>query len=196
MLVTTRATTTIYHSRMSDDVTSSLNAPHARIPAEVYASLRRLAQSRLHAAQSHATLSASALVNEAWLKISQSEGHFASRRHFMATMAKVMRHVLIDYARERGAMRHGGGQQQVTFEGMDASPEEIVDVTDLIAIDEALRRLAAFDERLEQVFELRFYAGMTLDEVAETVGVSVPTVKRDLRAARAFIAASLPRGDA
>lgn len=114
----------------------------------------------------------------------------------MATMAKVMRHVLIDYARERGAMRHGGGQQQVTFEGMDASPEEIVDVTDLIAIDEALRRLAAFDERLEQVFELRFYAGMTLDEVAETVGVSVPTVKRDLRAARAFIAASLPRGDA
>lgn len=186
---------TVYHARMSDDVTSGLNATHARIPEEIYASLRRLAQSRLHAAQSHATLSATALVNEAWLKISQSDGHFDSRRHFMATMAKVMRHVLIDYARERGALRHGGGQQQVTFEGLDASPQEMVDVTDLIAIDEALQRLADFDARLEQVFELRFYAGMTHEEVAETVGVSVPTVKRDLRAARAFIAASLPRAD-
>ena len=186
---------TVYHARMSDDVTSGLNATHARIPEEIYASLRRLAQSRLHAEQSHATLSATALVNEAWLKISQSDGHFDSRRHFMATMAKVMRHVLIDYARERGALRHGGGQQQVTFEGLDASPQEMVDVTDLIAIDEALQRLADYDARLEQVFELRFYAGMTHEEVAETVGVSVPTVKRDLRAARAFIAASLPRAD-
>jgi RNA polymerase sigma factor (TIGR02999 family) len=184
-----------YHAPMSDDVTSGLNATHARIPEAIYNSLRRLAQSRLHAAQSHATLSATALVNEAWLKISQSEAQFESRRHFMASMAKVMRHVLIDYVRERGALRHGGAQQHVTFEGLDASPQELVDITDLIAIDEALHRLAAFDARLEHVFELRFYAGMTLEEVAETIGVSVPTVKRDLRAARAFIAASLPKVD-
>lgn len=181
---------------MSDDVTSGLNATHARVPEEIYAALRRLAQSRLHAAQRQATLSATALVNEAWLKIAQGNPQFESRRHFMATMAKVMRHVMIDYARERSALRHGGGQQQITFEGLDANPQELVEITDLIAIDEALQRLAAFDARLEQVFELRFYAGMTLEEVAETVGISVPTVKRDLRAARAFIAASLPGADA
>lgn len=173
---------------MSDEITDRLNAGRADVPVEIYAALRRLAQHRLGQFQQAPTLSATALVNEAWLKLAGSDPHWQSRSHFMAAMAKVMRHVLVDHARERQAQRRGGDQQRITFEGFDGDDDAQLEVSDLIAIDQALARLRDFDLRLEQVFELRFFAGLTIDEVAETMGVSAPTVKRDLRAARAFIA--------
>ncbi len=174
---------------LSDEITARLNADRADVPAEMYASLRRLAQHRLGQFQQAPTLSATALVNEAWLKLAASDPHWQSRSHFMAAMAKVMRHVLVDHARERQAQRRGGELQRITFEGIDGDADAQLEVSELIAIDQALARLREFDLRLEQVFELRFFAGLTIDEVAETLGVSAPTVKRDLRAARAYIAA-------
>jgi len=102
-----------------------------------------------------------------------------------------MRHVLIDYARERAAQRRGGGALQVTLDGLMLDDGASGEAAELLAIDRALCALAELDPRLEQVVELRFFAGLTLQEVAEAMGLSEPTVKRDLRAARAFIAAEL-----
>ena len=176
---------------MSDDITARLNADLADMPSEVYASLRRMAQSQLARDRGSPTLNATALVNEAYLKLSGSDSAWQSRGHFMAAMAKVMRHVLIDYARERGAQRRGGDQQRVTMDGFDAADDETIEVVDLIAIDQALRRLGALDARLEKTLELRFFAGLSIEETAEVLGISEPTVKRDLRTARAFINAEL-----
>lgn len=176
---------------MRDDITRGLNADTPQVPAALYASLRRLAQHQLQRQRGSPTLNATALVNEAYLKLAATDPHWQSRQHFLAAMAKVMRHVWIDYARERMAERRGGGLQYITYDGIDRASDEQFEICELVAIDQALVRLAAFDPRLERVFELRFFAGMTIDEIAEALGVSAPTVKRDLRAARAFVSAQL-----
>lgn len=106
-------------------------------------------------------------------------------------MARVMRHVWIDAVRERQAGRRGGDWERITLEGVDPGGEGQAQPFDLIAIDQALDRLRAFDPRLEQVFELRFFGGCTIDETAAALGLSTATVERDLRAARAFVAAQL-----
>lgn len=176
---------------MSDEVTEGLNAPRREVPSPLYASLRRLAQHQLSRQRGNPTLNATALVNEAWLKLASGDSQWQSREHFLAAMARVMRHVMIDYARERQAGRRGGDLQQITFEGLDRSDDEQLQLFDLIAIDQALERLSAFDARLEQVFELRFFGGCTIDETAAVLSLSSATVERNLRTARAFIAAQL-----
>lgn len=176
---------------MSDHITARLNADVAEIPSEVYASLRRLAQSQLVRDRGTPTLSATALVNEAYLKLAQGEPHWQSRGHFMASMAKVMRHVMIDYARERAALCRGGDQQRVTLEGADFFAGDELELVDLVAIDQAMQRLGALDPRLERTLELRFFAGLSIEETADALGVSAPTVKRDMRTARAFVSAEL-----
>jgi len=174
-----------------DDITDQLNAEVAAMPTEIYASLRRLAQSQLARDRAAPTLNATALVNEAYLKLSVNDPNWDSRGHFMASMAKVMRHVMIDYARERGAQRRGGDQQQVTLEGLDHADGNLIEVVDLIAIDQALCQLGLLDKRLERTLELRFFGGLSIEETAKTLGISEPTVKRDMRTARAFINAQL-----
>lgn len=176
---------------MSDHITARLNADTADMPAEVYASLRRLAQSQLGRDRGSPTLNATALVNEAYLKLAVNDPQWKSRAHFMASMAKVMRHVMIDYARERNAQCRGGDQQRVTFDGIDRFDGDDMEMIDLIAIDNALQALGKLDARLERTLELRFFAGMSIDEAAEALGVSAPTVKRDMRTARAFIQAQM-----
>jgi RNA polymerase sigma factor (TIGR02999 family) len=176
---------------MQGEITHGLNAAAPQVPAELYASLRRLAQHHLLRQQGSPTLTATGLVHDAWLKLAAGDPIWHSRQHFVATMAKVMRHVLVDHARARQAERRGGDLQRVTYSGIDGDSDEQFEVSDLVAIDQALERLRAFDPRLEQVFELRFFAGLTIDETAETLALSAPTVKRDLRAARAFIVTQL-----
>jgi RNA polymerase sigma factor (TIGR02999 family) len=177
---------------MSRDVTHNLNAEGGpRFDDDLYVLLHGLARRELRRLGQRRTLNATALVNEAWLKLASGQSQWQSRAHFLSTMAKVMRHVLIDYAREQGAQRRGGAALRVTFDGLavdDASQGEAVE---LLAIDRALQGLAALDARLEQVIELRFFAGLTVTEIAAAMSLSEPTIKRDLRAARAFIAAEL-----
>jgi RNA polymerase sigma factor (TIGR02999 family) len=109
-------------------------------------------------------------------------------------MARVMRHVLIDYAREQGALRRGGEALRVTLDDSTPDMNEAADVLEVLAIHRALLELARLDPRLEQVIELRFFAGLTIPEIAEVMNCSEPTVKRDLRAARAYIAATMDTG--
>jgi RNA polymerase sigma factor (TIGR02999 family) len=175
---------------VSDDITEVLNAG-GELPADLYAVLRRVAQQQLARQRGALTLNATALVNEAWIKLSASDPdpRWDSRQHYLATMARVMRHVLIDAIRQRQADRRGGDWERVTLEGLEHGEDEALEQVDLIAIDQALARLRAFDPRLEQVFELRFFGGCTREEIAAALGISTATVERDLRAARAFVIA-------
>lgn len=177
---------------MSGDITSRLNADGGpQLPDALYAELRALARREVARLGGRRTLNATALVSEAWLKLAHADARWENRSHFVATMVRVMRSVLIDYAREQGAQRRGGDAVRVTLEGGGLDPGIDGEAMELLAIDRALSRLAEAEPRLERVVELRFFGGLSLCEIAAAVGVSEPTVKRDLRAARAFIASEL-----
>jgi RNA polymerase sigma factor (TIGR02999 family) len=158
----------------------------------VYDELRRLAE-RVRRGQPSDTLNATALVHEAWLKLAPaSASDWAGRRHFLNVAARAMRQVLVDAARERLAAKRGGGAVAVTLDGA-AGEAVAVAVRDerVLALDEALARLARLDERQARVVELRWFAGFTAEETAEALGVSTPTVHRDWRAARAWLTIQL-----
>lgn len=154
--------------------------------AAVYEALHELAHRQLRRA-SGATLNTTALVHEAWLKLARGAGaRFESRGHFLAVAAMAMRQVIVDHGRRRRAQRRGGGNALATESalarvGVDANVEE------LLAIDAALDKLAALDERLARVVEFRLFAGLEEEEIAEVLGVHVRTVRRDWRKGRAFL---------
>jgi RNA polymerase sigma factor (TIGR02999 family) len=151
----------------------------------VYAELKRLARGA-RAGRAGETLNTTALVHEAYLKLVPSAGSdWQGRAHFFGVAARAMRQLLVDAARRRGRAKRGGGGGAVTFEeGAHAAPTP---AEELLALDEALDRLAALDPRQARVVEHRFFAGLTAQETAAVLGVSVPTVERDWRAARAWL---------
>jgi RNA polymerase sigma factor (TIGR02999 family) len=158
----------------------------------VYGELRRLA-ARVRKGQASETLNATALVHEAWLKLAPtSDSDWTGRRHFLNVAARAMRQVLVDAARERLAAKRGAGAVVVPLGGTDGvdvaapMPDESV-----LALDEALARLARLDERQARVVELRWFAGFTAEETADALGISTPTVQRDWRAARAWLTVQL-----
>jgi RNA polymerase sigma factor (TIGR02999 family) len=154
----------------------------------VYGELVKIARLELSRHRRGATLNTRALVNEAYLKLFAQAPDYASRQHFFATAARAMRQVIVDYARQRCAERRGGGVEALSLD--DLHPEDIavdVQADRLVALDSALTRLAALDPRLAQVVELRFFAGMEVEPLAELLGVSVPTIVRDTRTAKAFL---------
>jgi len=155
----------------------------------VYAELRRLAQSYLKQERSGHTLQATALVHEAYARlVDQSRADWKSRTHFFAVGAKMMRRILIDHARERRSQKRGGEQQRVTLSlASDMPGGGDLDFEELLAVDEALVRLAGLDERQAKVVELRFFAGMNVNEVAEQLGVSPRTVEGDWTHARSWL---------
>jgi RNA polymerase sigma factor (TIGR02999 family) len=156
----------------------------------VYAELKAIAAARLRAEREGHTLSATALVHEAYLKlVRQSDVDWQNRSHFFAIAARAMRRVLLDYAIARKAEKRGGGVPMVTLGPDSAGQDSKLD--DVIAIDEALTRLAALDERQAQVVELRFFGGLKLEEIAESLGVSLASVNRDWRMARAYLSNAL-----
>ncbi len=163
----------------------------------VYEDLRRIARAELGRHRRGETLNTAALVNEAYLKLyGQCAPSFENRRHFYATAARAMRQVVIDYARARLADRRGGGAEHLSLDDLDARNLPVEAQADnLVRMDEALGKLARLDPRLAEVIELRFFAGLEVTDVAELLGVSTPTVKRDTRTARAFLARELA-GDA
>ncbi|MCW5551281.1 MAG: sigma-70 family RNA polymerase sigma factor [Verrucomicrobiae bacterium] len=153
----------------------------------VYQELRRLAASRMAAGVNGHTLQPTALVHEAWLRLTDGNGEaqYQNRSHFFAAAAEAMRHILIDRARRRKAVRHGGGQQQVDIdEVMIPTP---TDDEELLAVNEALDRLTVLDPAKAEVVKLRYFVGMTMKEVAEALGISEPTAKRRWALARAWL---------
>lgn len=160
--------------------------------SEAYEELRRLA-ARVREGDPSATLSPTALVNEAWLKLSDSP-HVArtSRLHFKRIAARAMRQVLIEAARRRHAEKRGGGSAFVTFDdSMDSAGEMPTAAGELLALDEALDRLATLSPRQSTLVEARFFGGLELREAAALLEISEATAVRDWRSARAWLAAEL-----
>jgi RNA polymerase sigma factor (TIGR02999 family) len=156
----------------------------------VYDELRRVAAAALRRERPDHTLQPTALVHEAWLRlVDEPARDLVSREHFLSLSARVMRRVLVDHAREQGAQKRGGGRAQVTLDGAVALYE--TRNLDLAALDEALEKLAARDAQLVRLVELRFFAGLSNDEVARVEGASLRSVERGWATARAFLRGAL-----
>jgi RNA polymerase sigma factor (TIGR02999 family) len=155
------------------------------IPA-VYAELRRQAERYLRRENVGHTLQPTALVNEAYLRlVDQRNARWESRSQFFGVAAQIMRRVLVDHARSRATTKRGGAETRVTLsEGSAASPEADVDV---LTLDDALTRLAALDPRQARVVELRYFAGLGVEETAHVLDISPATVKREWTMARAWL---------
>ncbi len=153
----------------------------------VYEELRRQASRYLRKERSNHTLQTTALIHEAYLKlIDQKNVEWQNRAHFFAIAAQAMRRILVDYARERHRTKRGGAAENLPLEkaAFIVSKEKSLD---LVALDEALTRLAKFDERQARVVELKFFSGLDIDETAEVLGVSNATVRRDWNMAKAWL---------
>lgn len=155
----------------------------------VYAELRRLARSALRRERSYHTLQPTALVNEAFLRlVPQQEKDWLNREQFFAVCAQLMRQVLVDHARKRGAQKRGPAQLRVELdEGNLASAEKPAQEIELLHLDRVLRELAEIDARRTRVVEMRYFAGMTIPEIAVVLGVSEWDVKKDWTLAKAWL---------
>lgn len=159
----------------------------------VYRQLHQIAQRQLYRERADHTLNATALVNEAYLKlVEQDKVNWQNRAHFMSVASIAMRRILINYAKSRMAAKRGGGDPMVTFNEefhqRTARAEELVD------LDRALTELAQMNERHAKVVELSYFGGLTHEEIAEVLKVSVPTVRRDWRLAKAWLGRQLKAG--
>jgi RNA polymerase sigma factor (TIGR02999 family) len=153
----------------------------------VYRELQRLARHSRRRIRAGETLRTTALVHEAYLKlVDNATATVQDRQHFFALAAQVMRQVLLDAGRRRVAGKRGGGSLHVSLEDV-AEPDDAGRAVNLMALDAALDKLGAVDERLRQIVELRVFCGLTVEQTAEVIGASPRTVKRDWRKARAFL---------
>ena len=175
-----------------DDVTQWLVAwskgkPEAleRLIPLVDAELRRLARGYLRRERPDHTLQTTALINEAYVRLIDSEhSDWQNRAHFIGIAAQTMRRVLVDHARRRRAQKRGGGAQTVTF---DEALGNLGNCVDVVALHDAMESLEKLDPRLTRVVELRFFGGLNLEETGEVLGISVATVKRDWTTARTWL---------
>jgi RNA polymerase sigma factor (TIGR02999 family) len=156
----------------------------------VYAELRRIADAYLRRERGDHTLQPTALVHEAWLRlVRQDGGQFDHRKQFYALAAQVMRRILVDHARAANAGKRGGGATSLTLD--ESAAARFVPIVELLALDEALDQLAAASPRQARVIELRYFGGLSVEETAEVLRVSAPTVSRDQRAAEAWLAQAM-----
>ena len=162
----------------------------------VYDELRKLAAQRVAQEKPGQTLQATALVHEAYIRLVDGENvqHWNSRGHFFVAAAEAMRRILIEQARRKGRVRHGGGRRRVDLD--EACPAVLTPDENLIALDEALKRLACQDSVRAEVVKLRFFAGLTMPEVAATLGISLATAERYWVFARAWLCAELTDSEA
>jgi RNA polymerase sigma-70 factor (ECF subfamily) len=155
----------------------------------VYSELHRLAQAYMRRERPDHTLQATAIINEAYLRLAGEDIDWNSRAHFIGLAAHVMRQVLVDYARQHNAERRAGGLHRVEMEDdLAISPERIVEV---VAIDEALTRLAAQNPRQARVVELRYFGGLSVEQIAQILEIAPRSVKRDWSLARIALARDL-----
>ena len=164
-----------------------------RLTPLVHGELRRIARLHMRGERGGHTLQTTALVNEAYLRlVEQRQARWQNRAHFFAIAAQQMRRILVDYARRRLYRKRGGGALQVSLAEAEALPVERE--PDLVALDEALERLAGFDPRRARVVELKFFGGLSNDETAEVLKVSAGTVERDWAIAKAWLRKELEGG--
>ena len=177
-----------------NDVTRILNAAgqsDARAANEllslVYAELRRLAAAKMALEAPGQTLQATALVHEAWLRLTgDDKRQWNDRTHFFAAAAEAMRLILVDNARRKRAQRRGGGRERVELPEIACAVAQNED--QILAVNEALEKLAARDKQKAELVKLRYFVGMTIEEAAEALGISAPTAKRHWAYARAWLA--------
>jgi RNA polymerase sigma factor (TIGR02999 family) len=157
-----------------------------RLVPLVYERLRALARGQLSRQPPGQTLSPTGLVHEVYMQLVRETGiEWRDRAHFFAISARAMRRTLVDYARRRGAAKRGGGVPAVSLDPERVAVEQQADV--VLAVDDALDRLAEFNERLARLVECRYFAGLSAEETAEALGVSLRTVERDWPRARAWL---------
>jgi RNA polymerase sigma factor (TIGR02999 family) len=157
----------------------------------IYDELLRLAKARLNREFRESTLEPAALVHESYLRLTdQTRMHCESRAHFYAVAANIMRRVLIDHARKRNAQKRDAGLRVTLKTGMDLAEGR---APNSVALDDALRRLAEVDERKSRAIELKFFGGMTTEEISQVLGISVATVGRELRLGQAWLRRDLSR---
>ncbi len=173
-------------TRFLSDLDSGNRRAVAELLPVVYADLRRMADSFFRKERRDHTLQPTALVHEAYLRLVDGKGEgYQNREHFFRVAAVVMRHILIKHARARGAQKRGGEQERVPL--AEEMAVELPSDVDLLALDEALTKLGELDARQAQVVELRFFAGLSVEESAEVLGVSKRTVEGDWQLARAWL---------
>jgi RNA polymerase sigma-70 factor (ECF subfamily) len=159
----------------------------------VYRELRRLAASHLRRERRDHTLQATALVHEAYIKlIAQGNADWQNRAHFFAVASNVMRRILVDYARRQLRAKRGGRQTKLSLDEVVLLSPECPDR--MLALDECLTRLEKLDARQSRIVELRYFAGLTVDEAAEVLGVSPTTVRREWTSAKAYLYGELREG--
>lgn len=182
------------------DVTQILNAagPNDALAANellslVYEQLRRLAAAKMASEPPGQTLQATALVHEAWLRLTGDERRrWNDRTHFFASAAEAMRRILVDNARRKRAARHGGGQRRVELPEVASADAENDDR--VLAVDEAFEKFAALDPQKAELVKMRYFVGMTLEEAAEALGISERTAKRYWAFARAWLHEEIKAG--
>lgn len=153
----------------------------------IYGELHRLARYYMRGEQDKTTLQTSALINEAYLRlVNVNEVEWKDRAHFLGVASRLMRQILVDFARSKQAQKRGGDRRRVSLENVPAAFQKEF-APDLIALDEALVSLASLDPRQSKVVELRYFGGLTIEETASVLRVSSGTVRRDWRMARAWL---------
>ena len=158
----------------------------------IYQDLLRIAKARLSREYRNCTLEPAALVHESYLRLAdQTRLQCENRSHFFAVAANCMRRVLVEHARKRDAQKRGAGIRITLKTGMDVAHER---QTDCLLLDEALRRLAEVDQRKSQAIELKYFGGLTTEEIAQALGISVATVGRELRLGNAWLRREMLRG--
>ena len=157
-----------------------------RLVPLVYDELRRLAQNYMRKERAGQTLQTTALIHEAYLRLIDADRvQWRNRAHFFGIAARLMRQILVARARERGCQKRGGGAEHVSLDEAMVIDERLDE--DLVALDEALGELSQFDARMAQVVEMRFFGGLTEEEIAAALDVSTKTVRRDWRLARSWL---------
>jgi RNA polymerase sigma factor (TIGR02999 family) len=156
-----------------------------RLMPIIYTELRRLAHSYVRNERPDRTVQTTALVNEAYIRLVDYRMHWQGRAHFFAIAAQAMRRILVEQARKRRSTKRGGDAHKVSLD--DAAPVSRQRAEDVIAVEDALTKLEEIDPRRSRIVELRFYAGLSVEETAEVLGISAPTVKREWRAAKAWL---------
>lgn len=157
----------------------------AKLAGILYPQLRRLAQNLMRRERTDHTLQPTALVNEACLRLFGGRIDFSNRAHFLAVAAQIMRQILVDYARQRGAIKRGGELRRVDLDAL--STDDNFHSARVLALDAALSRLSEWDERQSRIVEMRFFGGLTEEEIAEVLGLSVRTIKREWSLAKAWL---------
>jgi RNA polymerase sigma factor (TIGR02999 family) len=150
-----------------------------RLLALVYDELRKVAYSKMSQERSDLTLQSTALVHEAWIRLGgENQPAWVNRAHFFSAAAEAMRRILIDRARRRQALRHGGDQQRVDSEELEGLPQSMNDDKHVIDLNDALSKLDQEDPRKAELVKLRYFVGLTIEETAKTMEISAPTAKR------------------